>query len=187
MEKHRYINGEKYNIPLLIQSLDACLHGQLGYISPGQNICAFLPLDPESDMYKNFWHEPGDVLYGCSIDHPYYFHREPDGRLSLSEEEYEPDSTVWVDDHLPDILTHQFYIPVFAVDKQNNFYVIGKNAREIFVYTQHRELLAKFRLIGTLQCWYLNVDEVVCVVTSNCGSDKAKKNILRVYRLDLPE
>lgn len=186
MDKYRQNDDKEYDRPELIQSLDAYLYGKLGYIPPGQNICAFLHLDPESDEYKESWHEPGDVIYASSIDHPFYFHRKPDGRLTLSEKEFEPDSTMLVDDRLADVLSNRLYIPVFAVDTKNNYYVIGKTSREIIVYNQNQELITKFKLIGRLQCWYLDSEGVLCAVTSNGGSERARKNIIRVFRLNLP-
>lgn len=167
MDKHNKAFSEGYVKPQLIQTLNAYLHNNPIYIPPGQNIRTSLPLDPESDVYKECWHEPGDVLYASPIGHPYYFHREPDGRLNLSDKEAEPDSTVWVDDQLANVLTHQLYIPIFGFDQQNNFYAIGNAAREIMVYTQNRSLIAKYKLTGSLQCWYLNSDGVMCVITSN--------------------
>lgn len=186
MNKHEKIHGGECCSPQLIQTLDAHLHGNGGYFPPGQNIPVSLPLDPKSDLYKEVWHEPGDVIYASSINHPHYFHREPDGKLTLSSKENEPDSTIFVDIPSLDRLTHQLYIPIFAIDQQNNFYAIGKSPMEIAVYTKDLDVFARFKLVGRWQCWYLNAEGVMCVITSNLGIERARKNILRVYRLNLP-
>lgn len=62
MNKHEKIHGGECCSPQLIQTLDAHLHGNGGYFPPGQNIPVSLPLDPKSDLYKEVWHEPGDVI-----------------------------------------------------------------------------------------------------------------------------
>lgn len=181
MEKLCSVDDDLLCKPTLLQTLDAFVLSGM-YIPKGPGLEVSLPelLDEDHVLYE----KPGQVLYCSYDDHPYYFRREPDGHLVKRESPEEPDHATEADLPLIEKLQYQSVSGIFSVDAAHNIY--SRELRTVSVYAWDRKPIAKYKLIGMIRSWYFNEFGVMCVVTTNGGFDRHDRNLLRVYRLELP-
>lgn len=156
------------------------------YIEPNRAIVFSHPiiLGPKDPAF--FLQEQGYLFYGGN----YFYCRCIDGTLIERGDEAQTDYATETDLDILSAYSRQWpSVDVLIVDQMKNFYYQNvDDLHNILVCSPDGLLQGKFHIVGFPQLWYLTDEGKVCILTSNGASDPGKKkNILRLYRLDLPE
>lgn len=182
--------GNKLNCkPVLIQSLHATFyHPELPTIQSFHEevyLSLITKVGPdEPPLFK--MQEEGYYFYKRNKSS---YRRTPDGKLV---ERLYPDETDYATTLGWGCFTSAFEFKIghkvaisLGIDTNENLYVTPHPYHNILVYTPDRTPLANFKVLGQPRLSYLLRDGTMCVVTDNLMWEKKRKNILRVYRLEL--
>lgn len=173
---------------VLLQTIHATLDmsSYVGYyIEPNRDIALSYPIELRSED-TNFYIDEEYFPYEFGGNHRY--RRLPEGKLTERLSSDEPDYACKMD-VLTLANTHFEGFTLRGLDADGNIYgTRGYQFHWMYVYTPNKQPLAKFRLLGTPAIQYIAGDGCLCIVTDNGGREKKKcKNLLRVYRLELPK
>lgn len=173
---------------VLLQTIHATLDlsSYVGYyIEPNRDVALSYPIEKESVDTDPLLDEEY-LPYEFGGNHRY--RRLPDGKLTERLSSDEPDYACMMD-VITLKNTHFERFTLRGLDADGNLYgTCGYQFHWIYVYSSNRQPLAKFRLLGTPAIQYIAGDGCLCVVTDNVGREKKRcKNLLRVYRLELPK
>lgn len=180
--------------PTLLQTLHATISSEtfkMGiyeeprYIEPGRAIVLNHPITLNPDDAAFFLQEQGYLFYGGD----YFYQRCVDGQLIEQGNNISTDCAAEANLDLLSRYQKQWPImDIMCVDLDERFYYLSPlNHHDIFVCSSQGRVKGKFHLLGVPSFWYLTLEGQVCTLTSNGASDPGKKkNLLRLYRLDLP-
>lgn len=177
---------QRFQATVSSKTFSSAVYSDARYIEPARKIVFNHPIVLEPGDAAFYLQDQGYIFYG----EQHFYRRCVDGKLIERVNEIEPDYAAEMDLNLfTDYKERWGNVSLLGIDLCGNFYCMEYDKyHDILVGSRNGAIYGKFHLMGGPILWYLTPNGKVCVLTSNGASDSGKrKNILRLYRLDLSQ